>query len=92
MVEGELEPAPGSSSSSSSSSPDQQLQQLRAHGDGAEEVVLFFCAAYGLTERRRVLGPLRRATAALQAAEPGRQLSLQADILPKIEVGALAAF
>lgn len=52
-----------------------------------EQIVDFFCAAYSLAERRRVLLPLQRAEAALAAVPPERApLSLEADILPKLEV------
>ncbi|GAB4816415.1 hypothetical protein N2152v2_003461 [Parachlorella kessleri] len=53
----------------------------------AKDLVDWLCQAYSITEKRRVRGPLRRAQAALRAEDPGRgRLSLERDILPKLEV------
>ena len=53
----------------------------------AEELVDWLCQAYSVTEKRRVRGPLRRAQAALLVEDPSSgRLSLERDILPKLEV------
>lgn len=57
----------------------------RSRLQAAHEVEAWLCARYGV-ERRRVRRPLARAVAALRAADAGRELSLERDVLPKIEV------
>jgi hypothetical protein len=86
---------PGASGISGSSSGDGGMERSSSHQGNmhqtTEELVDWFCEQYAISDRRRVRAPLRRALAALKAEDPQRtQLSLELDILPKLEVRAWA--